>query len=166
MFLVDLLYNSMIYQMEPNKNEFIVRRLNRKDSSIAQQLFLVLQEVFAIKSSSIASNEQVNTLLKNASFICFAAIYKDEVVGGLTAYELSMYHSAYSELFIYDIAVKPEFQRMGLGKKLIIAAKDYCKENKIAQLFVDASENDNHALDFYRTMNMREEKVIQFTFDQ
>jgi hypothetical protein len=32
------------------------------------------------------------------------------------------------------------------------------------EIFVDANEEDQHALDFYRSMNGREEKVVQFSY--
>ena len=55
---------------------------------------------------------------------------------------------------------------MGLGRKLIAAVKNHGKENNIVQLFVDANEVDKHALDFYRSIDGKEDKVVQFTFDR
>ena len=151
--------------MKTGTKEFKIKRLTKKDVTTAQQLFPLLQQVFEVENPAIATNDYVTKLLKNIAFVCFAAIYNNEVVGGLTAYELPMYHPPCSELFIYDIGVKPEFQRMGLGKQLVAAVKEYGNEKDMKQLFVDASEADGHAVNFYRSMNGKEEKVVQFTFD-
>jgi len=75
-----------------------------------------------------------------------------------------MYNSDSAELFIYDIAVRPEFQRKGVGKRLMLAAQAFCTQNGIKQMFVDANEADTHALDFYSSLGGRAEKVVQFTF--
>ena len=151
--------------METGTPEFEIKRLGTPDLLIAQQLFLLFNEVFDIKNAVVAQSLELIKLLDSPGFICFAAIYNNEVTGGLTAYQLPMYNSKCAEMFIYDIAVKPAFQRMGAGKKLLLAIKDYCEQNGIKQMFADASEADKHALDFYRSMHGREEKVIQFTFD-
>jgi ribosomal protein S18 acetylase RimI-like enzyme len=55
------------------------------------------------------------------------------VLGGPAAYELVNYYSEGAKIFIYHIAVKPEFQRHGAGKKLITSVKEYCRENGIRE---------------------------------
>jgi aminoglycoside 3-N-acetyltransferase I len=142
-----------------------IKRLHKKDVRIARQLFILLQDVFAVDNKTIAKTSYLKALLDNSSFICFAAIYKDEVIGGLTAYELPMYFSACAEIYIYDIAVKPEFQRMGIGNKLLSAINNHAVQNGIKTVFVDACESDEHALDFYRSTTAAEERVIQFTYN-
>jgi len=151
--------------MKYNTDDLIIRRLTGKDITIAKTLFKVLQEVFEEEKTGEVSEGHIIRLLNNSAFVCLVAIYKNEVIGGLTAYDLPMYNSEKPELFIYDIAIKPHFQRLGFGKELMNVIKDYCAKNSIKQLFVDANEEDTHALDFYRSMNGREEKVVQFTFD-
>jgi aminoglycoside 3-N-acetyltransferase I len=143
--------------------DYQIMRLNKTGLVIAEQLFLLFQQVFDAKHV-IVQKTYLKKLLNRPDFICFAATYKNEVIGGLTAYELPMYHSETSEMFIYDIAVKPAFQRKGIGKKLLLAAKEYGKQNGMQEIFVDANEEDQHALDFYRSMNGREEKVVQFSY--
>ena len=94
-----------------------------------------------------------------------AAFYENEIAGGLTAYELPMYYSNHSEILLYDLAVKAEYQRMGFGKRLIHALKEYCIRNGINEFFVLAHEEDEHALEFYRSTGGKSEKVINFIYD-
>jgi aminoglycoside 3-N-acetyltransferase I len=82
----------------------------------------------------------------------------------LTAYELAGYYSETSEIFIYDIAVNPAFQQKGLGKQLLLSLKEYATQKNISAIFVDANEEDEHALDFYHATGGKAEKVIQFTY--
>lgn len=150
--------------MEFNHNELQIKRLHKKDIRIARQVFFLLQDVFDSDDNTIAKTAYLKALLDKPDFICFAAIYNDEVIGGLTAYELPMYFSACAEIYIYDIAVKPGLQRMGVGKKLLSAINDYAAQNEIKTVFVDACESDGHALDFYRSTKAAEEKVVQFSY--
>jgi aminoglycoside 3-N-acetyltransferase I len=146
------------------EKELKIKRLSVQDIAIAQQLFLLLQVVFKVEKPTAANESYINRLLENTGFICLTVTYKNEVIGGLTAYELPMYDADRAELFIYDIAVKHNFQRMGLGKKLLTAIMVHCKAKGIKEIFVDAAEADKYALDFYRSVNGKEEKLIQFTF--
>lgn len=147
-----------------NPNDLQIKRLRKKDVRIARQLFILMQDVFAVDDKTMPETSYLKALLDNFSFICFAAIYKEEVVGGLTAYELPMYFSACAEIYIYDIAVQLEFQRMGIGKKLLSAINDHAEQNRIKTVFVNACESDIHALDFYRSTTAAEERVIQFAY--
>jgi aminoglycoside 3-N-acetyltransferase I len=145
-------------------DDFEILRLNEADIPAAKQLFQLFKDVFGEEGEVGPGERYVRSLLKNPSFLCLSAIYKNEPVGGLTAYSLPMYNSESPELFIYDIAIKPQFQRKGIGTKLMSAAQVYCTQNGIKQMFVDAGKADAHALDFYRSMNGSEETVVQFTF--
>ena len=75
-----------------------------------------------------------------------------------------MYYSENSEIFIYDLAVKPEYQRMGVGKSLIHKLKEYCVENGIVEFFVLAHEEDEHAIEFYRSTGGKREDVVNFLY--
>ena len=104
-------------------------------------------------------------LLSNTNFIAIAAFRENEIVGGLTAYELSMYYSDNSEIFLYDLAVKPEYQRMGIGKRLIHHLREYCVKNGIDEFFVLAHAEDEHAVEFYRSTGGKSEKVVNFLYN-
>lgn len=142
-----------------------IKRLGIADAIVAQKLFLTLQEVFGIKEPTTAEEAYVLQLLSNPAFICMAAINNDKVVGGLTAYELPMYHASYSECYIYDIGIKTTFQRMGIGRQLIAALKEHCNVNNIKTIFVEAQEEDAHAIEFYRSTGANEEQVHHFNYE-
>jgi aminoglycoside 3-N-acetyltransferase I len=143
-----------------------IKQLGKKDIQVARQLFILLQEVFEIENSTELTESYLQKLLANPAFIVFVAYYKNEIAGGLTAYILPMTHSECNEAYVYDIAVKPGFQRKGLGKRLLSAIKEYCRQNRITKIFVQANEKDKYALDFYRGTNANEENVIHFTYEQ
>ncbi|GAA3965472.1 GNAT family N-acetyltransferase [Mucilaginibacter dorajii] len=147
-----------------DKDELLIRRLASDDVMIAEQLIGIFKDVFDHNDMIAAKPSYLKTLLRRHEFVCIAAIYKGEVIGGLTAYELPMYYSEYTDLFIYDIAVKAALQQNGIGSKLLEAIKDWGKQNYIREIFVDADEEDVQALDFYRSTQGFEAKTVQFTF--
>jgi aminoglycoside 3-N-acetyltransferase I len=144
--------------------EFQIKRLGKNDLELAQQLFLLFEKVFEMEDFISVSQPYLTELLQKPDFIIYAAVHKSKIIGGLTAYELPMYYAEQSEIFIYDIAIQTEFQRIGLGKKLLSAIKEYGKENGIKEIFVAANEEDEHALDFYRSTGGKEEKIFHFTY--
>ena len=141
-----------------------IKKLNKSDLSHFQQLIQLFNEVFENENSPIASESHLSTLLEKNEFIVFAAFVNNEIAGGITAYELPSYSSDQSEVYVYDIAVKSQFQRKGFGQKMLQALKQHCAENNITLLFVEAHEKDKHAVDFYRKAGGQAEKVVHFNF--
>jgi aminoglycoside 3-N-acetyltransferase I len=142
-----------------------IKHLKKKDMAIAQQLFVLFQQVFEADSKDIPTTAYLEKLLKNPAFVCYAAIYNKQVIGGLTAYELPMYHAECSEMFIYDIAVFPQFQKKGVGKALLKAVNAYSAQRNIQVMFVDAAQDDHNALEFYRSTGATEQPVAMFCYE-
>ena len=142
---------------------FRIERLTKEHLADFQSLVHLFNEVFE-EESKTGSEAHLLNLLSSRNFIVLAALINDEVVGGLTAYELPMYYSDASEIFLYDLAVKAEHQRKGIGKGLLQALNDHCMENEIKEFFVMAHEEDEHAIEFYRSTGGKGEKVINFLY--
>ncbi|MES2516200.1 MAG: GNAT family N-acetyltransferase, partial [Bacteroidota bacterium] len=145
-------------------DNYQVKKLDWNDLILFEQLILVFREVFRSETILSFDEDHLANLLQNPTFVVYAVFHNEELVGGLTAYELPLYYLNKSELFIYDIAVKKEFQRKGLGKQLLLAVTVYCKDNHIENMFVVANEEDEHALDFYRSTGGTAEKVMLFNY--
>jgi aminoglycoside 3-N-acetyltransferase I len=144
--------------------EFQIKLLGKKDVLLFQKLIRLFQEVFGMEKLIEVEESYLIRLLEKPDFIAYGVIFGNEIVGGLTAYELTTYYSEDSEIFIYDIAVKPEFQRKGLGKQLLSSLKKYCKQNGISVLFVEVHEEDEHAVNFYHSTHGKAERVIHFNY--
>jgi len=142
-----------------------IRRLDESDLPTFKLLIDLFNMVFEEDQSNIGNDANLSGLLGNPHFITLAALAKKEVIGGLTAYELPMYYADYSEVFVYDLAVKPEYQRMGVGKKLIWSLKEHCRSKGAREFFVMAHEEDKHAIEFYRSTGGKPERVINFLYE-
>ena len=141
-----------------------VRKLTQEDVSAFHSLVHLFNMVFEEDENAIGTEKNLLKLLGNSYFVAMAGFYENEIAGGLTAYELPMYYSDHSEIFLYDLAVRAEYQRMGIGKRLIHALKEYCVKNGINEFFVLAHEEDEHAVEFYRSTGGKSEKVVNFLY--
>ena len=69
------------------------------------------------------SDVYLSRLLAREDFWAFAASVDRQTVGGLTAHTLQLTRAEASEIFIYDIAVTPQYQRQGIGRQLVAALR-------------------------------------------
>lgn len=103
-------------------------------------------------------------LMVRDDFWAMAAFQDGRLVGGLTAHTLPLTRAETQELFLYDIAVRPECQRQGIGRQLVAALRAQAAAADIQVMFVAADEEDTEALDFYRAMGGAASPVTIFTF--
>lgn len=106
----------------------------------------------------------LDALFRRKDFWAVAALAGGEVVGGVTAHTLLMTRREGAELFIYDVAVRPDRQRQGVGRRLLATLRDLAAREGIGDVFVPAETEDVHALDFYRALGGEPTPVVMFTF--
>ena len=93
-------------------------RLGAGERELARRMFSVMAEVFG-EAGAPLTDSYIDRLLTREDFWAIAAVYGDDVVGGVTAHTLPMTRAEGSEIFIYDVAVQPGFQRRGIGRRLM-----------------------------------------------
>ena len=144
----------------------VVRRLGQGDLTVARETFAMMVDVFDEDGvgSERLSADYLDRLLRQSSFWALTAFVGSEIVGGLSAHTLPMTRSASSELFIYDLAVRRENQRQGVGSWLIRELRELAAAVGIQDVFVPVENDDTHALDFYRAQGAVGSPVTHFTF--
>ncbi len=140
-----------------------IDRLGAGDRDRARSLFALLAEVFG-EPRRLLSTSYLDALLADGSFWAIAAFDGDEVVGGVTGYALAMTRSESREMFVYDIAVRSDHQRQGVGRRLLEVLAETAAASGIDDMFVFADNADRHALAFYHALGGRASAVTCFTF--
>ena len=140
-----------------------VARLGAGDRLKAKRLFSMMAEVFE-ESHEDLGDDYVDGLLARADFWALAAFSGGDVVGGLTAHTLPMTRARSREIFIYDVAVRVDHQRRGVGRQLVQHLRQAAATAGVGDVFVPADDDDHHALEFYRALGGEAAPVTFFTF--
>ncbi len=140
-----------------------LRRLASTDLALAHQMFAMMADVFD-EGSSPLSDRYVEALLARPELWVIAALRDGQVIGGLTAHTLPMTRAEVSELFIYDLAVRADHQRQGVGRALVAELRRAGAAAGVTDAFVPADNDDVHALDFYRAIGGEPGAVTIFSF--
>jgi aminoglycoside 3-N-acetyltransferase I len=143
--------------------EIRTKRLTASDREDARSLFTLMAQVFSEDSASL-SDCYLDRLLSRDDFWAIAAFADGGIVGGVTAHTLPMTRTESSEIFVYDIAVRSDYQRKGVGRQLMKALCEQALEFDIRDVFVAADNDDVHALDFYRCLGGQPSPATIFTF--
>lgn len=138
-----------------------VVRLVAGDEPLARATFALMAAVFD-EGAGPLGDSYLASALSSSSFWALAALDGDEVVGGITAHELPMTRSEAIELFVYDLAVRQDRQRAGVGRLLVRTLVDAAAAAGIDVVFVPADDDDDHALAFYRSIGGRGAAVTMF----
>lgn len=128
-------------------------------------LIYLFEEVFEMKNFILPPKEHLQYVLDRPGFFVFVAIQDNQIVGGLTAYTFEQYYAQKPLAYVFDLAVKAQFQRKGIGKKLMAAITSFCQQIGYEEVFVQADKVDDYALDFYRSTPItNEEEVVHFYY--
>jgi aminoglycoside 3-N-acetyltransferase I len=139
-----------------------IDRLTVANIELARALFATMARVFAV-DAEVLSDAYLTRLLDRDDFWALAASVDGQLVGGLTAHTLPLTRAEVSEVFIYDIAVVPHWQRRGVGRQLMSTLRSEAAGAGITVVFVPADNDDTHALDFYQALGGVPAPVTIFT---
>jgi len=130
------------------------------------ELISVFEVVFEMEDFKQPSQDHLKNLLNKETFFAVVAKTDHKIVAGLTFYVLDQYYSEKPLAYIFDLAVLAEFQRKGVGRKLIEFTTEFCRQKGYEEVFVQADKVDGYAIDFYRsTKPTDEEQVVHFTYN-
>lgn len=139
-------------------------RLGQTDLVLFKELLMVFEEVFELKEYCMPPDSYLQQLLGDPKFMVYVAVVDTKVIGGLTAFILPSYNFMSSEVYVYDLAIRSNFQRQGYGKLLMSTLQSDCKQRGFREVFVQADLVDKHAIDFYRALGGTPEDVVHFYY--
>ncbi len=142
-----------------------IKKLSDKDIKDFSELIVVFENVFEWENLSLPDQIHLQKVISSPHFIAFVAKTEDQLIGGLTAHILDRYDTEKPSVYIYDLAVLTEYQRQGIGRKLIAALNEYCDKRGFHEVFVQAETDDFQAVGFYRTTPISQElQATHFTY--
>ncbi|MGF7117694.1 GNAT family N-acetyltransferase [Methanobacterium oryzae] len=145
-----------------NKVEYLKLSANNLEELI--KLIKLYENVFQMEPFQYPSHDYLEKILKNENTIFVVAKYEEEIIGGLTAHELASTYFEVNEVYVYDLAVRQDFQRKGIGTRLIDKLKKFSCSKGDKEIFLQADIGDDYAIDFYKKIGGVPEDVIHFSF--
>jgi aminoglycoside 3-N-acetyltransferase I len=144
----------------------MIRPIAPEDVPSLQNLLVLFGTVFDdldTYTGKPPSLRYLQRLLASDYFIALVALKDDEVVGGITAYELKKFEQERSEIYIYDLAVASTHRREGIATAMIEELKKIAAARGAYVIFVqsDIDVEDQAAIALYTKMGKRED-VLQF----
>ncbi len=139
----------------------VIERLGIGDVRRARAAFEMMHTVFDEDPEAL-SDGYVTGVLADESFWAIGAFEAGEAIGCITGHELAMTRHERTELFVYDLAVRVDRQRCGIGRQLVNALINSAADRGIDVVFVPADDDDEHALAFYASLGGRPAKVTMF----
>jgi ribosomal protein S18 acetylase RimI-like enzyme len=110
--------------------------------------------------------ESARAFLSVETNLQLAAFDGDKPVGQLLAYELIRRHGDGRIMFIYEIGVRADYRREGVGRSLFEALQAICRERGVTRSFVITNARNRTAMAFYRavgaTRNATDDVVLDF----
>lgn len=142
-----------------------IKKLIPKDLDQFTALIRVFKQVFEWEDLPFPTRKHLQKVLANPYVIVLIAKADQKVVGGLTAHLLDRYNSENPSAYVYDLAVLPDFQRNGIGSKLMTSLLDYGASHGFQEVFVQTETNDCQAVNFYRSTPITSElQATHFTY--
>jgi len=109
--------------------------------------------------------EKAKLFLSNPTNIFFACIDDDTIIGYVCGHELNRLDNAGNMLYIHGVGVHAGYRRQGIGKQMIIAIKQLCKQNGICRLYLHTHKANTAACALYDStggMAHRDDNVSYF----
>lgn len=140
-------------------------KLSPAELDTFRALIRLFARVFEEEHRHLPSFSYLAEMLADPRFHVYVYLGEKEVLGGLTAFEMPRYYSQHSELYIYDIAVEPAYQKQGIGRKLMEAISAYAAAHQVENIMVEAHEDDEPAILFYQSFRGTREQVVHFNLE-
>ena len=140
------------------------QKLQNQDLVLLAQLVSLYEEAFEMEDFELPDEDYLLSLLENEGMIFYVATLNGQVLGGLTAHILPSVYEPTSEVYVYDLAVKANYQRQGIAKQLLAELAKECLKLGFKEIFVQADIEDQHAIDFYKATGGSAAEVIHFSY--
>ena len=122
-------------------NEIKIRQIQQTDL-----LHGFLKSLDSLRKASDLDQEKAIKIFEkiksNPNHVIFVAVLEDRIVGSTTLFiEPKFIHNGGFVAHIEDVVVSNDFQRKGIGKKLILASLEYAKNNGCYKTILDCADD-------------------------
>jgi N-acetylglutamate synthase len=144
----------MIEELEKESSEITYENMKCEDIDEVRQLWETTEGIH-LHTNGEESNKSIEMyLLRNPEISKVARNNRNEIIGSVLAG-----HDGRRGL-IHHLVVKSNYQRKGIGKRLLSEAKESLKEEGIKKVFLFVLNKNNNGIEFYKHLNWTKEEII------
>lgn len=125
--------------------EYICRKLDIQDVDTIMRMNQDFREGFLCR-------ESVLKFLTNPENWFYAAILQNRIIGFAYGYELRRLDSQGNMLYIHEVGVMEEYQRQGVGYRMMSELKNVCRKKGICRYFLSAYQHNAGANALYKKL--------------
>ena len=122
-------------------------------------LFDLYRQFYKYKSNIKASTNFIKqriTKKESIIYVCYTNL--NEGVGFVQLYETFDSLNINKKLILYDLYVDKKFRRLGIGRKLMLKARDYAISKKISMVELSTSTNNKNAQTLYESLDYERDR--------
>lgn len=126
---------------------------NHQDLTAVAQMFDLYRQFYEqAPNPELAQTYIGERLAQKESHILIAKDSTGKGLGFCQLYPSFCSVDATRILVLYDLFVRPEARRLGLGKKLLQAAEDFAEQNNVPRLDLSTAKTNSRAQALYESM--------------
>ena len=133
-------------------------KANSKHIKDIGYLFDLYRQFYKYKSDLKSSTNYIKqriTKKDSTIFICFTDL---KAAGFLQLYETFDSLNINKKIILYDLYVEKKYRRLGIGRKLMVKAKDYAVKKKITIIELSTAINNKKAQALYESLNYKRDR--------
>jgi len=131
------------------------KKENIKDVGV---LFNLYRQFYKYKPELKKSTIYIKDRISKKESTIFVCYYKNEAVGFVQLYETFDSLNVNKKLILYDLYVKKEYRKNGIGKSLMNTAKKFAKKKKIKLIELSTGIKNKKAQSLYESLKYKRDK--------
>ena len=101
--------------------------------------------------SGFVAEDAARKFLCDPRNLLFAAVADSRIVGFAYGYRLARLDGPMDKVYIHEVGVLPEWQRKGVGRRLLEMIKAYCRQFKCLSFFLITERSNRAACSLYQS---------------
>ena len=121
-------------------------------------LFDLYRQFYKYESELTKSTKYIKDRISKKESTIFLCYYDAEASGFVQLYETFDSLNISKKLILYDLYVKKNFRKKGIGKMLMIKAKEFASKKRIKIIELSTAKNNKKAQSLYETLEYKRDK--------
>ena len=139
-----------------------IRQADITDAEDVADLFDQYRQFYEKAPDAVLTRQFITERMKNQQSIILVAENDEKIVGFCQMYPTFCSVEAAPIMVLYDLFVSPQARKIGAGRELMLAAKDYAKENGFTRLDLSTAKTNVHAQALYESLGWQKDSQFHY----